>query len=161
MQKKQGRKYQVVEEAEIDLVLQCGERGEFYDRYYSVFPGKNKDLDSLSRIWKRRSEFAKKRQVSLSSEETGKKPSDEISSLIAEQTRVLAEISAVCKENLAVSREILAALALQNQILSGHSGHAERKPRQMIVAQVPTVPPVKIPVQKKAPRKITPIMVGS
>lgn len=158
MQKKQGRKYQVVEDAEIDLVLQCRDRGEFYDRYFSVFPGKNKDLDSLSRIWKRRSEFAKKRQVTLPSAENGKNSSEEISALIAEQTKILAGISMISQENLAVNREILAALTHQNQLLSGQQAHVERKPQRVVVSHVP---PVKVPIQKKVPRKITPIMVGS
>ncbi|MEN6610523.1 MAG: hypothetical protein ABFC24_06755 [Methanoregulaceae archaeon] len=158
MQKKQGRKYQVVEDAEIDLVLQCRESGEFYDRYYSVFPHKNKDLDSLSRIWKRRSEFAKKRQITLPSAEIGKKPAGEIRALIVEQTKLLAGISALTQENLAINREILAALTLQNQLLSGQPAHTERKPQRVVVSHVP---PEKVPIQKKVPRKITPIMVGS
>ena len=33
MQKPQGRKYQVVEEAEIDLVLKCRDSHEFYEQY--------------------------------------------------------------------------------------------------------------------------------
>ena len=63
MQKPQGRKYQVVEEAEIDLVLKCRDSHEFYEQYLRVFPDTKKGLDSISKVWKRRSEFAKKRQL--------------------------------------------------------------------------------------------------
>ena len=61
MQKTPARKYQVVEEAEIDLVLKCRDSHEFYEQYLKVFPDTKKGLDSISKIWKRRSEFAKKR----------------------------------------------------------------------------------------------------
>ena len=71
MQKTQARKYQVVEEAEIDLVLKCRDSHEFYDQYLKVFPDTKKGLDSISKIWKRRSEFAKKRPQILPQAEHG------------------------------------------------------------------------------------------
>ncbi|MDD1694198.1 MAG: hypothetical protein LUQ71_05690, partial [Methanoregula sp.] len=73
--------------------------------------------------------------------------------LIAEQTKIISEMAALTKENLEVSRQILAALAHQNRILAGH----EEKPKE----PVHVVPPQKPSVQKKAPEKQTPIMVGS
>ena len=151
MQKPQGRKYQVVEEAEIDLVLKCRDSHEFYEQYLKVFPDTKKGLDSISKIWKRRSEFAKKRPQTLPQAETGTAVSREIQALIAEQTKIMREMAALTKENLDVSQQILAALAHQNHILTGH----EEKPKE------PTHPPQKPPVQKKAPEKQAPIVVGS
>ncbi len=153
MQKPQGRKYQVVEEAEIDLVLKCRDSHEFYEQYLKVFPDTKKGLDSISKIWKRRSEFAKKRPQTLPQAETGTAASREIQALIAEQTKIMREMAALTKENLDVSRQILAALAHQNHILTGH----EEKPKEPAHPALPQKPPV----QKKAPEKQTPIMVGS
>jgi hypothetical protein len=65
----------------------------------------------------------------------------------------MSEMAALTKENLEVSRQILSALAHQNRILTGH----EEKPKEPGHA----IPPQKPPVQKKAPEKQTPIMVGS
>jgi len=153
MQKPQGRKYQVVEEAEIDLVLKCRDSHEFYEQYLKVFPDTKKGLDSISKIWKRRSEFAKKRPQTLPQAETGTAAFREIQALITEQTKIMSEIAALTKENLEVSRQILAALARQNHILTGHE-EKQKEPAH-------SAPPQKPPVQKKAPEKQTPIMVGS
>ncbi|MGD0535648.1 MAG: hypothetical protein ABR999_09470 [Methanoregula sp.] len=153
MQKPQGRKYQVVEEAEIDLVLKCRDSHEFYEQYLKVFPDTKKGLDSISKIWKRRSEFAKKRPQAVPQAETGTITSREIQALIAEQTKIMGEMAALTKENLEVSRQILSALAHQNRILTGH----EEKSKE----HVHSAPPQKPPIQKKAPEKQTPIMVGS
>ncbi|MGA2161991.1 MAG: hypothetical protein ABSG28_07355 [Methanoregula sp.] len=154
MQKTPTRKYQVVEEAEIDLVLKCRDSHEFYEEYLKVFPDTKKGLDSISKIWKRRSEFAKKRPQTFPQAETGKTNSREIQTLIAEQTKIMSDMAALTKENLEVSRQILSALAHQNRILTGHH---EEKPKD----PVHPAPPPKPPVQKKAPEKQTPIMVGS
>ena len=62
MAKTEPKKYQKIEEAEIDLVVQSKDSHEFYERYMVVFPDKKKGIDSISKIWKRRSEFIKKRQ---------------------------------------------------------------------------------------------------
>ena len=97
MQKTPVRKYQVVEEAEIDLVLQCRDSREFYERYLKVFPDTKKSLDSISKIWKRRSEFAKKRQLTLPAAESSTKFAQDIVALIAEQTKIMGEISALTK----------------------------------------------------------------
>jgi len=159
MQKTSTRKYQVVEEAEIDLVLKCRDSHEFYERYLKVFPDTKKGLDSISKIWKRRSEFAKKRPEAMPQAETGAKTSREIQALIAEQTKIMSEMAALTKENLEVSRQILSALAHQNRILTGH----EEKPKEPghPAERVHSAPPQKPPVQKKAPEKQTPILVGS
>jgi hypothetical protein len=156
MQKTPTRKYQVVEEAEIDLVLKSRDSHEFYEQYLKVFPDTKKGLDSISKIWKRRSEFAKKRQLTLPQEGGGTNVTPEIQALIADQTKILADISALTKENLEVSRQILAALAHQNRILTGH----EEKPKDAAHPAAPA--PQKPPAQKKAPEKPqAPIVVGS
>lgn len=155
MQKTPTRKYQVVEEAEIDLVLRCRDSHEFYEQYLKVFPDTKKGLDSISKIWKRRSEFAKKRQLTLPQGEGDAKTSSELRALIADQTKILSEISALTRENLDVNRQILAALAHQNRILTGH----EEKPKE---TAHPAQAPQKPPAQKKVPEKPqAPIMVGS
>ena len=156
MQKTQGRKYQVVEEAEIDLVLKCRDSHEFYEQYLKVFPDTKKGLDSISKIWKRRSEFAKKRQLVLPHGETVATPfNTELDARLAEQTKILAEIAATTKENLDVNRQILAALTHQNRLLGGHEEKQKEPPVQS--GQQSQKPPV----QKKVPEKQTPIMVGS
>jgi len=154
MQKPQGRKYQVVEEAEIDLVLKCRDSHEFYEQYLRVFPDTKKGLDSISKVWKRRSEFAKKRQLTLPQAETGSAASREIQALITDQTKIMSDMAALTRENLEVSRKILSALAHQNRILSGHHEEIPKDPGHPASLQKP-------PVQKKAPEKPTPIMVGS
>jgi len=158
MQKTQTRKYQVVEEAEIDLVLKCRDSHEFYEQYLKVFPDTKKGLDSISKIWKRRSEFAKKRPQAVPQAETGTQTSREIQVLIAEQTKIMSDMAALTKENLEVSRQILSALAHQNNILTGHEEKTkEEKPEghaHPAAAQKPSV-------QKKVPEKQAPIMVGS
>jgi len=155
MQKTQGRKYQVVEEAEIDLVLRCRDSHEFYEQYLKVFPDTKKGLDSISKIWKRRSEFAKKRQLVLPhGEAVGTPLTPELDARFAEQAKILAEIAVFTKENLEVNRQILAALTHQNRLLGGHEEKQKESPVQS------TQPP-KPPVQKKIPEKQTPIMVGS
>ena len=155
MQKNPTRKYQVVEEAEIDLVLTCRDSREFYEQYLRVFPDTKKGLDSISKIWKRRSEFAKKRQLTLPQGEGGTPQTREIQALITEQTKILSEIASLTRENLEISRQILQTLAHQNRILTGHP---EEKPKEQAHPSHVQKPPV---VQKKAPEKQTPIMVGS
>lgn len=158
MQNTPTRKYQVVEEAEIDLVLKCRDSHEFYEQYFTVFPNSKKGLESIAKIWKRRSEFAKKRPQALQQTGNGVVPSGEIPALISEQTRILSEMAALTKENLEVSRQILLALAQQNSLLLGH----ERKPKEeKKAASVTHSEATEAPVQKKAPEKQAPIVVGS
>jgi hypothetical protein len=154
MEKIPVRKYQVVEEVEIDLVLQCKDSREFYDRYLKVFPDTKKGLDSISKIWKRKSEFAKKRPLSIPTKEAGAKFTNEIAALISEQTKILGEISVITKENLEVSQHILAELTQQNHILTGHTDEKSKEP----VHPAPALPHS---MQKIAPDMQTPILVGS
>ncbi|HNX17780.1 MAG TPA: hypothetical protein PKM50_05580 [Methanoregula sp.] len=158
MQNTPTRKYQVVEEAEIDLVLKCRDSHEFYEQYFQVFPNSKKGLESIAKIWKRRSEFAKKRPQALLQSETGAQSSHEIRALIAEQTKILSEMAALTKENLEVSRKILSALSRQNNLLLGH----EEKPKdEKHISDEHHADVPKPPVQKKIPEKQAPIMVGS
>jgi hypothetical protein len=160
MQKTPARKYQVVEEAEIDLVLKCRDSHEFYERYLQVFPDTRKSLDSISKIWKRRSEFAKKRSLVLPVEGTGAKSLHDITALIAEQTKIMGEIAVFARETLEVNRQVLTALGQQNQILTGHP---RQEPLKESVSRIPPLqhPVQKTPAKKKAPEKKTSIIVGS
>jgi hypothetical protein len=144
----------VVEEAEIDLVLQCRDSREFYERYLTAFPDTKKGLDSISKIWKRRSEFAKKRPLSVPAAETGTKSTHEIAALIARQTKIMGEIFALARENLEVNRQILAALTQQNHILTRHTEEKSKEPMHYASFQQPTA-------QNIAPEMQTPILVGS
>lgn len=99
MERNPGRKYQVVEEAEIDLALRCRDSHEFFEQYLNVFPDTKKGLDSISKIWKRRSEFVKKRQLILPAAETGAKSAYDIAALIDELRKIMGELSAFTREN--------------------------------------------------------------
>ena len=154
MQKTAARKYQVVEEAEIDLVLRSRDSHEFYEQYLKVFPDTKKGLDTISKIWKRRSEFAKKRQMTLPQADAGSAHSREIQELIAEQTKIMADIAALTRENLEVSQQIFQTLERQNRIMTGYPDEKAKDPVHPAHLQKP-------PVQKKIPEKQTPIMVGS
>jgi hypothetical protein len=113
MPKVHKRKYEKIDEAEIDLVVQCTDSHEFYEKYREVFPNKKKGIDSISKIWKRRGEFLKKQQDVLPYQESGNGSSYELDILVAAQNKILAELSAVMKEQLQVSREILARFPKQ------------------------------------------------
>ena len=111
----QKRKYEKIDDAEIDLVIQCTDSHEFYERYRQVFPNKKKGIDSISKIWKRRSEFIKKQQGIRKPEESISGSSHEFEELITAQNKIMAELSVVMKEHLKVSKEILARLPKQIQ----------------------------------------------
>jgi hypothetical protein len=113
MPKAHKRKYEKIEASEIDLVLQCNDSHEFYERYRQTFPGKKKGIDSISKIWKRRSEFLKKMQPEEQPVESAIGSSHELELLISAQNKMLAEMSGVMKEHLKVSREILARFPKQ------------------------------------------------
>src|SRR5208337_4305133 len=106
----QKRKYEKIDESEIDLVVQCNDSHEFYERYREMFPTRKKGIDSISKIWKRRSEFVKKQQDSLPVSESPIGITLELEQLIEAQNKVLAELSGVMKEHLKVSKEILTRL---------------------------------------------------
>ena len=107
------RKYEKIDQAEIDLVVQCTDSHEFYERYREVFPNKKKGIDSISKIWKRRGEFLKKQQAELPFSESGTGSSFELEVLVAAQNKILSDLSAVMREQLQVAREILDRLPAQ------------------------------------------------
>jgi len=151
MPKVQKRKYEKIDDMEIDLVIQCNDSHEFYERYRQVFPNKKKGIDSISKIWKRRSEFIKKQQGISQPDESISGSSHELEALITAQNKILAELSGVMKEHLRVSKEILARLPKQIQ-------NAE-EPNQKFGE-------VKIPDHKEPEKKISgekrkDIMIGS
>jgi len=115
MAKVQKRKYEKIDDAEIALVIQCNDSHEFYERYRKVFPDRKKGIDSISKIWKRRSEFIKKQQGDTQASEILSGSSHDFEIFITEQNKIFAELSGVLKEQLRVSKEILARLPKQNQ----------------------------------------------
>jgi len=115
MPKASTRKHQVIEDAEIDLVLQCNDSHEFYERYRQIFPTKKKGIESISNIWKRRSEFLKKHKpVDTRIEPAAPVPQD-LDTLVALQAKNMAELSALMKEQILISKEILEVLKKQNK----------------------------------------------
>jgi uncharacterized coiled-coil protein SlyX len=145
------RKYEKIDTAEIDLVVQCQDSHEFYKRYRETFPDKKKGIDSISKIWKRRGEFIKKQQVVAETPESGMGLSPELENLLSAQNKILAELSLLLKEHLHVTREILERLPRVTQKTEEHI----HKPAQP-----------KVPEQKESPRKPghdkpADIMVGS
>jgi hypothetical protein len=145
------RKYEKIETAEIDLVVQCQDSHEFYKRYREVFPDRKKGIDSISKIWKRRGEFLKKLQIVPEVPESGIGLSPEFENLVLAQNKILGEISLLLKEHLRVTREILEHLPAQVQKTEDHA----HKPSP------PKVPEHKEPVKKPAPEKPADIMIGS
>ena len=107
MPRVQKRKYEKIEQAEIDLVVQCTDSHEFYERYREEFPTRKKGIDSISKIWKRRGEFIKKQQGTELPEVSFNGSTQELEQLIATQTRILSELSGMMKEQVRISREIL------------------------------------------------------
>jgi hypothetical protein len=110
MPRVQKRKYEKIDQAEIDLVLRCTDSHEFYELYREEFPTRKKGIDSISKIWKRRGEFIKKQQGTEQPETVSGVSSPELDQLIASQNKVFSEVSGLMKEQLRVSREILACL---------------------------------------------------
>ena len=146
MPKIHKRKYEKIDDPEINLVIQCTDSHEFYERYREMFPNKKKGIDSISKIWKRRSEFIKKRQP-VQEPDDGSGNVHNFEALMSEQNTILAELSAVMKEQLKVSREILSR---QPKLSEKNESHA-MKPDE---AQ-------KDFVKKSAPEKRNDIMIGS
>lgn len=154
MPRVQKRKYEKIEQAEIDLVVLCNDSHEFYERYREEFPTRKKGIDSISKIWKRRGEFIKKQQGTEQPEPAFSGSTRELEQLIAAQTRILSELSGMMKEHVRISREILTHL--QNP-----AHHAEEHPHKTAV-------PVEKPADQKEPPKKpghdkprTDIMIGS
>jgi len=165
------RKYEKIDEAEIDLVVQCEDSHEFYERYRALFPTKKKGIDSINKIWKRRSEFLKKYNPAPEPLEPAVEPvaepapgpvvepvagpavgiSHELELLITEQNKILAELSGVMKEHLKLDREILARLPKHVQTYN------ENIPRQ---GETKT-PEQKEPGKKTSRDKPSQILIGS
>jgi len=151
MPKVQKRKYEKIDDLEIDLVIQCTDSHEFYERYRQVFPNRKKGIDSISKIWKRRSEFIKKQQGNSQPEESISETSHEFGELITTQNKILAELSSLMKEHLRVSKEILARLPKQIQ--------KSDEPNQKIGET--KIPDHKEPEKKISGEKRKDIMIGS
>jgi hypothetical protein len=150
MPKIQKRKYEKIDDMEIDLVIQCTDSHEFYERYRQVFPNKKKGIDSISKIWKRRNEFIKKQQGIVSPEIISGSP-HEFGELIIAQNHILAEISGLIKEQILVSKEILVRLPKQVQKYDEPSQkYSETK-----------LPEHKEPEKKTSGEKRKDIMIGS
>jgi hypothetical protein len=150
----QKRKYEKIDQAEIDLVVQCDDSHEFYERYREVFPTRKKGIDSISKIWKRRGEFVKKQSGTEQPETALSGSTLELEQLILTQNRILVELSGLMKEQVKISREILTHF--QNPVTSAE----EHSHKTTVVAEKPAD-------QKESPKKPghekprADIMVGS
>jgi uncharacterized coiled-coil protein SlyX len=151
MPKVQKRNYEKIDDLEIDLVIQCNDSHEFYERYRKVFPNKKKGIDSISKIWKRRSEFIRKQQGVTQPAESISGSSHDLEVLITAQNKILAELSGVMKEHLRVSKEILARLPKQI--------HKSDEPNQKFGED--KIPDHKEPEKKTSGEKRKDIMIGS
>jgi len=151
MPKVQKRNYEKIDDLEIDLVIQCNDSHEFYERYRKVFPNKKKGIDSISKIWKRRSEFIRKQQGVTQPAESISGSSHDLEVLINAQNKILAELSGVMKEHLRVSKEILARLPKQI--------HKSDEPNQKFGED--KIPDHKEPEKKTSGEKRKDIMIGS
>jgi len=101
------RKYEKIDNSEIDLVVQCKDSHEFYKRYREIFPDRKKGIDSISKIWKRRGEFLKKLQIVPETPESGTGLSPELENLVSAQNTILAELTLILRDHLQVTRKIL------------------------------------------------------
>ena len=153
------RKYEKIDNAEIDLVVKCQDSHEFYQRYREVFPDKKKGIDSISKIWKRRGEFLKKLQIVPEIPESGMGLSPELENLVSAQNKILAEVSILLKEHLQVTREILEHLPVQLQKTEDHT-HKLVQPK-VIDHKEPVKEPAKEPVKKPVHDKPADIVIGS
>jgi hypothetical protein len=152
MPKVHKRKYEKIDEAEINLVIQCTDSHEFYERYREEFPTRKKGIDSISKIWKRRGEFVKKQQGPEQPEVSFSGSSRELEELVATQNKIFSELSGLMKEQINVSREILACLQEPALKTEDHS----HKPA---AAKIPDQKePAKKPGHEKPPADI---MIGS
>ena len=146
----QKRKYEKIDESEIDLVVQCHDSHEFYERYREMFPTRKKGIDSISKIWKRRGEFIKKQLDSLPASESLLGTTPELEHLSAAQNQVLAELSGVMKEHLKVSKEILSRLQSVQKF--------EKPP---VINGDKNITETKDPIKKTVHEKSSDIMIGS
>ena len=151
MPKVQKRKYEKIDDAEIDLVVQCTDGHDFYERYRQVFPNKKKGIDSISKIWKRRSEFLKKQQPVEQPAGSISGSPHELEILLTAQNKILAELSGLMKEHIRVSKEILACLPK-------HIPKVDEPAQKFEEAKIHDH---KEPVKKTSGEKRADIMIGS
>lgn len=156
MPRVQKRKYEKIDDAEIDLVIQCNDSHEFYERYRETFPDRKKGIDSISKIWKRRGEFIKKQQALNPDLATDTASGHELAAALQAQNVILAELSSLMKEQLKVSREILARFPKQVQ-KAEEPAHVPQKPAEAPAEHTEHKEPAKKPHDK--PR--ADIMIGS
>ncbi len=156
MPRVQKRKYEKIDDNEIDLVIQCSDSHEFYERYRENFPDRKKGIDSISKIWKRRGEFIKKQQALNPELVADASSGHELAAAIQAQNAILTDLSTVMKEQLKVSKEILGRLPHQYQ-KAEEPAHpaAPVKP-----AEVPALDH-KEPVKKTHEKPRADIMIGS
>jgi hypothetical protein len=155
MPRVQKRKYEKIDDAEIELVIQCNDSHEFYERYRETFPTRKKGIDSISKIWKRRGEFIKKQQGTIQDPDQGTGASREFENLVSQQNKVLAELSSLIKEQIMVSKEILAHLPKEIQKPEESHEHSQKH----AAPKAPeTKEPARKPVHEKPPADI---MIGS
>jgi len=157
----QKRKYEKIDEAEIELVIQCNDSHEFYEKYRETFPTRKKGIDSISKIWKRRSEFIKKQQGTLPDPDAGTASNQELVAILSAQNRILSDMAGLMKEQLKVSRDILAGL----QRPDGKPAAAPRSPEpprhDPVKHEPPKTPEQKEPVKKAHDKPPADIMIGS
>ena len=159
MPRVQKRKYEKIDEAEIDLVIQCNDSHEFYEKYREAFPTRKKGIDSISKIWKRRSEFIKKQQGTLPDQEPGNVSNQELVALLSSQNKILSDMSGLMKEQLKVSKEILTSLQrLDAKPASPHTPESRHEPAKH---EPPKTPEQKEPVKKSHDKPPADIMIGS
>jgi uncharacterized coiled-coil protein SlyX len=137
----QKRKYEKIEQAEIDLVVQCNDSHEFYERYREEFPTRKKGIDSISKIWKRRGEFIKKQLGPGQPDVAFAGSTQELEQIMAVQTRILSELSGMMKEQVKISKEILTHLQKPVMKVEDHTH------------KVPAEKPSEKPAEQKEPQK--------
>jgi len=155
MPRVQKRKYEKIDDAEIDLVIQCSDSHEFYERYRDTFPTRKKGIDSISKIWKRRGEFIKKQQALNPELVTDSSSGPELAAALLAQNNILTELSSLMKEQIKVSKDILARLPKQTQKIE-EPAHTPQKP-----AEAAPAAEHKEPAKKPHEKPRTDIMIGS
>lgn len=146
MPRVQKRKYEKIDDAEIALVIQCNDSHEFYEKYRETFPTRKKGIDSISKIWKRRSEFLKKQGIS--DQEPGTASNQDLVAMLTAQNKLLSDMAGLMKEQLRVSKEILASL----QRPDAKPAPAPRQP-EVAKHDLPKHEPPKAPEPKEPARK--------
>jgi hypothetical protein len=161
MPRVQKRKYEKIDEAEIDLVIQCNDSHEFYEKYREAFPTRKKGIDSISKIWKRRSEFVKKQQGSLPDQDAGTVSNQELVAMLSAQTKILSDMSGLMKEQLKVSKEILASLQSTDTKPVAAPRLPDAPKHDPVKHEPPKTPEQKEPAKKPHDKPPADIMIGS